>query len=193
MDANQDVFNELNENGVFYRKDLISYIEWLATTMTWASGDPHTLPGGQTPEDVAHEVIKKALDGTRNYDPDKGPFRYWLRDQARSELNHLAESAVHRREVELLEDELIPDARSTNPEGVLIAQEDQDTVSQSVAAIFEVVDGDSDLHEIAEAITNGCEPYPRYLAEELSLEVTEVNNRLRRLRRLLRKGKLNRE
>ena len=188
MDANQDALNELNENGVFYRKDLISYIEWLATTMTWASGDPHTLPGGQTSEDIAHEIITKALDGRRSYDPDRGSFRNWLRYQARSELNHLAESATHRHETELLEDESIPDALSTDPEDILIDQEDRDTVSQSVAAIFEVVDGDSDLHEIAEAITNGCEPYPRYLAKELNLDITEVNNRLRRLRRLLRKG-----
>ena len=93
MSVNQDVFSELSECGAFYRKDLISYVEWLAGTMTWASGDPQILPGGNTPEDIAHEIITKALDGRRSYDPDRGSFRNWLRYQARSELNHLAESA----------------------------------------------------------------------------------------------------
>ena len=187
MSGNQDVFRELNENGTFYRKDLISYVEWLAETMSWTSGDPRTLPGGNTPEDIAHEVIKKALDGTRNYDPDRGPLRNWLRDQARSELSHLVLSAAHRHETELLEDELASDPSSVDPESVVIAKEDNDIVSESVAAVLEAVDGKPDLEAIVEAILNGCAPEPRHLAEELNIEVEEIYNRLKRLRRLLRR------
>ena len=139
------------------------------------------------PKDIAQEVITKALDGSRNYDPDRGPLRNWLRDQARSELSHLVLSATHRHETELLEDELASDPSSVDPESVVIAQEDNDFVSQSVAAILEAVDGKPDLEEIVEAILNGCAPEPRHLAEELNLEVEEIYNRLRRLRRLLRR------
>lgn len=188
MSENQHVFNELKESGTFYRKDLISYVEWLAGTMSWTSGDSKVLSKGQTPEDVAHEVIRKALDGTRAYDPDRVPFRVWLRTQARSELSHLVRSASHRRETELLEDESISDTSSAGPETVIIEQEDEEIVSQSVAAIIEAVDGKLKLQEIVEAILNGCAPEPRHLAEELDVEVNDIYNRLKRLRRLLRKG-----
>lgn len=187
MSKNQDVFNELNERGAFYLRDLIYYVEWLAGTFSWTSGDPQILPGGKTPEDIAHQVIEKALDGTRNYDPVRGSLRSWLRDQARSELSHLVRSAPHRRETVLIEDEFASDPRSADPESVVIALEDNDIVSQSVNAILEAVDGNPDLEEVVEAILYGCSPKPRHLAEELNVEVDEINNRLRRLRRFLRK------
>lgn len=197
LNENHDAFNELNENGASYYRRLISYINWQARTMTWAGGDPGMLAKGQTPKDVAQEVFRKALDGTRKFDPERGTFMNWLRDQARSELNHLAESVSHRLDVELSEDELIPDANTANPEAALIAQEDRDEhqkiVSQTIGAVFESVEGKPDLEEVVEAIMSGCTPYPRYLAKELNLAVKDVNNRLKRLRRLLRKERVHSE
>jgi predicted transcriptional regulator len=38
------------------------------------------------------------------------------------------------------------------------------------------------------AILNGCEPKPRYLAAELGVSFEDINNRLKRLRRRAMKG-----
>lgn len=187
MSRDQDIFNDLKENYQFYYKDLIAYIEIAANNMQWTSGDPGTLPKGWTPQDVAQHIILKTLNGDRKYDPDKGNLRYWLRYQVRSVLSALVLSAAHRSEMGLLEEEILSDKQSTSPEKSLSEEEYRKFVSQSVAAIFEVADTDPDLLSIVEAITNGCEPKPRFLAEALNVDVKEINNRLKRLRRLGRK------
>lgn len=187
MSSDQDVFNDLKENYKFYYKDLVSFVEWSAGGMKWTSGDPQTLPGGWTPEDVAQHIILKTLKGERKYDPGKGSLRNWLRYQARSVLSALVKSASHRHETDLPEEEIVSDKHSTNPEQSFSEKEHYEIVSQNVATIFEVADSDPDLLSIVEAIADGCEPKPRFLAEALNVDVEEINNRLRRLRRLGRK------
>ena len=55
--------------------------------------------------------------------------------------------------------------------------------AERVNALFQAVSGEQELEEVLEAIMNGCEPKPRYLAAELGVPVEDINNRLKRLRR----------
>jgi hypothetical protein len=126
----------------------------------------------------------------------------WLKDQVKSEIDALAKSASHRREAPFVvgrEDEegaeedlrdraeyraiacgALGDAESVNPE---VAVLDEVEIRQKVDALFEAVGGEPKLEEVLQAILDGCEPKPRYLAEALGVSVKDINNRMRRLLR----------
>ena len=189
MSTDQDWVNELEENYTFFFLDLTSYAKWQAGTVSWAGSDSHTLPGGWTPEDIAQHIILKAITGKRRYDPAKGPLRNWLRYQVHSVISHLAGSALHRHEAVLLDVESIEDSYSVKPESTLIAKQDHEAMSETIAGIYAAADADPDALIIVEAVLDGCEPKPRHLAQELNVSVNDINNRWKRLRRAGRKFK----
>ncbi len=53
--------------------------------------------------------------------------------------------------------------------------------------IFNAVSGEPELEEVVEAIINGCEPKPRYLAAEIGVPVEDIYNRRKRIRRRVSK------
>lgn len=188
MRSDQEVFNELSENYAFYFQYLVARVELFAQNMIWNRGDFQVLAGGWTPEDIAQHIILKTLNGERRYDPQKGPLITWLEYQVRSVLSARVQSATNRREIDLPEDEEITDNRqSANPELVLIEKQNQEAVSHLVAQLYEAADNDTDLLRIVDAIEGGCEPKPRFLAEELNEDVKYIKNQLKRLRRRGRK------
>ena len=151
--------------------------------------------------DVVQSVINKTISGERNWDPAKGELVPWLKDQIKSELDALANSAAHRREQsiqraeELAEDRGFSDFDFLGAEGViqedaeqpLLEEEDLIISAQITAArlnaLFAATDGNEDLEEVYEAIVNGCPQKPKALAKQLNTSVTDINNRLRRMRR----------
>ncbi len=153
---------------------------------------------------MAQTVIIKAISGQREWDPAKGPLKPWLMDQVKSEVDALARSASHRHEVvaalDDAEEEAAPPERHTvrpiepraepeEPEAALLRAEHERQVSERISAFFRAVEGDPDLEEIVTAIMGDCGQQPRFLAEALGIDVSEVNNRLKRLRRLIRTPK----
>lgn len=130
-------------------------------------------------------------------DPDKGELVPWLMRQLTSVIDHLYFSQPHRYEVAILESEDGEElsnkieyraSRASNsaatqpldPEEIVLRKEE---IEQRENALFQAVDGDPELEAILEAITSGCEPKARYLADELGVPVEDIYNRLRRLRR----------
>jgi len=196
-----EVFNQLQQaDWGSIGKELLAFAQWWAERYQWRSGGTHLLAKGETLHDVVQDVILKAIAGQRNWDPGKGPLLPWLKDQVKSEIDALAKSAPHTREVafpqdqkgELLtddieypvfEDGVFSGATSPDPELASIAEEEDLYAKQKAQALFEAVDGESDLEEVVDAIVAGCQPKPRYLAETLGASVQDINNRLRRLRR----------
>ena len=189
MSTGHDWINELEEKYTFFFWDLTSYAKWLAGMIRWTDDDTHTLPGGWTPEDIAQHIILKAITGKRKYDPTKGPLGNWLRYQVHSVISHLAGSALHRHEILLLDGETIEDSRLVNPENTLIEKQDHEAMSKTIAEIYAAADADPGALSIVEAILDGCQPKPRYLAQELNVHVNDINNRWKRLRRVGRKIK----
>ncbi len=186
MNDNEKLLSELRERYEFYYKDLVAYIIWLAQNKYYWSND--RLPGGKKPEDIAQEVIFKTINGDRStYDSSKGSVRGYLRWQVRSIVDALAKSATHRKERAMPEDEVFAGGHVEDPEEELIEKERQALISNEVAMLFAIAD--PPLKEIVEAVVlNGCEPKPRFLAEALGTDVTDINKRLKRLRRLAKKG-----
>lgn len=80
------------------RKELLVHATWQARHYRWYLGGDEELACGYTIEDVVHEVIVKALSGTRRWDRAKGPLLPWLKMQINSVIDALAQSAAHRRE-----------------------------------------------------------------------------------------------
>jgi len=148
---------------------------------------------------VVQRVIVKTIEGRRKWDPAKGPLVPWLKDQIKSEIDALAKSAPHRYDMPLDEEggehlrdksehhatevDILGDMRSLDPETILLEKEKTNHARERVDALFEAVSGEAELEEVLEAVLNGCEPKPRYVAEALGTSVNDINNRLRRLRR----------
>jgi len=185
--SDQDVVNELRENYEFYVQFLVARVELLAQNKIWNRGDFQLLAGGWAPEDVAHHILLKTLSGERRYDPSKGLLTTWLGDQVRSVLSARVQSEANRHERDLPEDKIVDDGLFGNPEAVLIEKQNQEAVSHLVDQLYEAADNDPELLRMVDAIMDGCEPKPRFLAEELNEDVQYIKNLLKRLKRRGRK------
>ena len=187
MRSVQDVDKELRENYEFYVQFLVTRVELLAQNKIWNRGDFELLAAGWTPEDVAHHIILKTLSRERRYDPSKGSLKTWLAYQVRSVLSARVNSEANRRERDLPEDEIVEDGLFANPEALLIEKQNQEAMSYLVDQLYEAADNDLELLRIVDAIMDGCEPKPHFLAEELNEDVQYIKNLLKRLKRRGRK------
>ena len=178
-------------------KELLAFAEYCAWKYTWSHSGHSNLAAGQTTEDIVQEVIVKTLEGVRKWDPAKGPLVPWLRDQVKSLVEHLYQSAAHRHERpipetdngEELSDQIQYRASQANvhfpagpatPERIMLKREE---IEQRETVLFQAVEGDSELEDVVEALMGGCEPRARHIAEELGVPVEDIYNRLRRLKR----------
>ena len=150
---------------------------------------------GQSLDDVVQHVIEKTISGKRRWDPAKGPLVPWLKDQVKSVIDALANAAVRRHETQAPEGDSAEEfvespvaSRSPSPEAILLEKEAAEQVAERADALFQAVNREPELEAVMNAIINGCEPKPRYLAAELGVSVEDINNRLKRLRRRAMKG-----
>jgi DNA-directed RNA polymerase specialized sigma24 family protein len=178
-------------------KELVVFALFWARNYRWRKGKYKDLALGHTVEDVVQDVIVKTIEGRRKWDPKKGPLVPWMKDQVKSEIDHLCHSAAHRqemsdpasagRESDVGVEGYAPLQRasptnkpSRNPETAVLRSE---AVEQRKKALLQAASGDSELEELVSAIGHGCSPKPRLLAAELGVPVSDINNRLKRLRR----------
>ncbi len=182
-------------------KNLVAFaILFARTHYGWWDASSDQLPKGMKFDDIVQQVILKTIDGRRQWDPAKGPLEPWLKDQVKSELDALYKSAAHRRESHSVEVEEGNDGSETlntrrghqdardapgtpSAEEKAIEREEEEFAAKKVGAIFEQVAGQPDLEDILSAIMDGCEPKPQALADALGVPISEINNRLKRLRR----------
>jgi DNA-directed RNA polymerase specialized sigma24 family protein len=184
-------------------KELLAFALWWAERYRWRSGSPDILPKGHELRDLVQHVILQTISGERNWVPEKGELLPWLKDQVKSVVDALAKSAAHRREhffskgdqnglTEQEEHLAMQVDGSENldrltPEEVLISKEsDEERLNRTLykySALFYAIEGDAELEEVLEAVINGCELKPRFLAQELNVPVENIYNRLKRLRR----------
>ena len=152
---------------------LTGYAVWKARNLAWRRGR-HTLAlGARTPDDLAAEAILKVLSGERGWDPRRGPLLPYLQGVVDSLLSHAAAA---------------PDVSRTDrvePPPVVDTAAD-DAPAERVARLRAALQHDQQaaLLAVLDAIAAGCEPRPQALAAQLGTNVADVNNRLKRLRRL---------
>ncbi len=175
-------------------RQLTAFVVYLAKNWGWRLGEGGELVAGTTAEDIAWEAIQKAVDGRRKWDPKKGEILPWLRDQAKSELDHLLRA--HKREAPVLkrddsEDLVDKDesyarrsdsgtAVSPDPEEMVLQKEE---IQLREEALFRATDGDRELERLLEAVSECGSCKPQELAAELGIPPQDIYNQLRRLRR----------
>jgi hypothetical protein len=150
---------------------LTAYAAWKARNYRWRTGQSWALAAGKTPEDLAREAIVKALDGTRAWNPARGPLLPFLQGVVDSLMSHLATSGDNI----ILErwHEALPDPAAQDDDSA-------DLVDHLRRALAER--READLLAVLDAVqTHG--PKPHAIAVGLGTTVADINNRLKRIRR----------
>ena len=149
---------------------------------------------GKSPEDIVQEVITKVFAGDRSWDPARGELLPTLKRIVESELDHLWKSKARAHEAALpanpgrqeaqesAASDVDPHRHEPGPAELLEQDEDRATASATVDALFSAVEDEPELQAVLDAIMEGCEPRPRFLAEHIGVPVEQIHNRMRRLR-----------
>lgn len=180
---------------------LAGYARWKARRLRWRTGGAEDLAKGKTPEDIAAEAIEKALDGTRalNFETNN-ELLDCLKSIVDSDINHLAHSAdnirqgtgLQNQDGEELRDKMefeavrqnYNDLISQQPSdpGEQIIKSDEQEAEGRIDSLFKSLSDEKALTEVLEAILEG-ETKPKDIAERLGASVSDINNRLKRIRR----------
>lgn len=160
------------------------------------------VPKGLTPEDIALDSITALFEGTRKWDYANRPdLLGFLKSVADSKISHLFEledyNLIERfpvtedgQEVEELmkkadpvsENACYSPADPQDPEKILIQKQAIEGDKAAVSALFEVVKGDDQLENLFMLIMDGYLK-PSEIAEKMKIDVKEVNNLQKRIRR----------
>ena len=177
-------------------KKLAAYATWKAQNFAWRSGNHKDLACGLQGMDIAQAAIEKVLTGERAWNPDRGDLLPYLKGVVDSLISHLADSldnCLQSRIVEADEGKDLLDRTALQAEryddfGFLSSdQRKQGTNSEGdnerVGELFAAVEGKDDLIAVLDVVMRSGATKPAEIAAELGLEVTEIYNRLKRLRR----------
>jgi hypothetical protein len=166
----------------------------------WYSGPGNqiTAPGGVGPEDIASEAIQDVIDGRRNYDAQKCPnFLRFLKGVVSSKISHLVESldsAPVRYFVGHIENDDGSSSDSYSEESNCSGDEpdpaklcmDREFVSRIKIFIKEQCQKDELVFKIMECLEADITK-PAEMADVLGVNVSEINNAQKRLRRQIAK------
>lgn len=169
-------------------KEHIEKADWREITLRLASyalkraryvfrikDDTAVLPMGFSVKSVVQEAIRKLLDGTRKWDPDKVDLFGFLMGAVKSEIGHLLE----------LQDNQLTDRRCTledldalkgegpNPEQTLIENENKKIFDLAYQSLIEQAEANSEYGMIALCIMQGVSK-PADIAKETGIEITRV-------------------
>ena len=152
---------------------LTAYAVWRARNFQWRTGSNWSLASGKTPEDIASEAVLKVFEGARAWDPARGALLPYLQGVVDSLMSHLSESVDNT----LLQNGPTPAAQSIDAS----AQSEPDPLADLRLNLSNR--NDRDLLAVLDTDqTSGAKPSA--LAAQLGVPVNEINNRLKRLRRI---------
>lgn len=178
-------------------RELVAHTLWRCRIRAWQEGAKDIPLGlGKTAQDIVGDVVKKLFAGERTWDPERGELMPTLKRHVQSELDHLWKREAFNREradpddlgQQEQQEAAAPGAdplasSPPDPQQILERKEDLASASARVEALFVAVADEPELAQVLEAIMDGCDPRPRFLAEHLKVPVTDIYNRLRRLSR----------
>ncbi|WP_037201084.1 hypothetical protein [Rhodopirellula baltica] len=152
--------------------------------VSYANGG--AVPGAPNAQDFAAEAIEAFLDGTRKWDKAQQPdFLQFLLGAVDSKISHLVESAENRksRRIDTAKTDDEPAyklrARRKRPDEIVIDAEER---LRTREAVISELGGDELAKSLFECIEAGITK-PAEIAEYLGLDVSDVNNAQKRLRR----------
>ena len=167
---------------------LTAYAIHKARNLQWRTGRADLLAAGFSPEDVAAEAVRRVLDGTRSWDPQRGDLLSYLRAVVDSLMGHLVTSFDNRM-LERLPDTI--DNPNLGQARAATACNRADTVSVTgrddrIEQLYTLLETNrqEELLAVLNAIVDCGDEKPQAVAAHLRVSVTEIYNRLKRLRRL---------
>lgn len=154
---------------------LTAYATWKARNYRWRTRQVWALAAGKTPEDVGREAIVKVLDGTRRWEPERGPLLPFLQGIVDSLMSHLAASG---------DNAMIEPWHDAVPDPVAEGEPDHAARADLIDRLRNALEqgGADDLLALLSAVLEHG-PKPSAIAVALGTTVNDVNNRLKRLRR----------
>jgi DNA-directed RNA polymerase specialized sigma24 family protein len=180
---------------------LAAYARWKARNLNWRTGRAGDLAKGKRAEDLVAEAIEKVLDGTRALNLEgKDDLLDCLKNVVDSDINHLAKSADNVRQHRLRENEQGEELRdkmefeaahhnyneliSQQPgdPGDHVAKLDEQQAEGRIDQLLQSLADEKDLMEVLEVMLEG-EIKPKDIADRLKTSVSDINNRLKRIRR----------
>ena len=200
MSVNVEVFRTLQETDwEAIGKQLAAYATWKAQNFAWRTGDHDDLALGLQGVDIAQIAIEKTLTGEREWNPARGKLLPYLKGVVDSLMSHMAGSLDNSVQARLAKDEEGKElfdraefqAVRHNDFGLLSSHQrrpgtNSDGGSERVAELFAAVEGEDDLVAVLDVVMGSGETKPAEIAVQLGVEVAEVYNRLKRLRRAAR-------
>jgi hypothetical protein len=142
-------------------------------------------------------ALDRVLDRLDQFDPSKGDFNGWaytlvtnfwldgVRKHNRREKHEVKVEEDDNEEWLIgLSEGIFAAAQPENPEDVMLEGENEKEIKNKLKALYEKVKNKPDLRELVDAMINGSEYRPRFLAVILKTSVQDINNRFKRLRRL---------
>jgi hypothetical protein len=173
-------------------RELAAHAQRLLNVHTWRTGSKIDVAGGREARDFAHEAIAK-MSG---YDAERGPLLPYLKALVERSISNLSKSAENRWERSI---RLRRDGDGGAPEELQdyierhqkeVGPSAEDLVSgpgERVSALFEAVDGDEGLTALLDAAMQTGETTAQPLAKHLGTTTKDINNRIRKLRRVAAK------
>ena len=164
---------------------LTAYAAWKTRNLQWRCGHAGALAAGKTAEDLAADAILKVIEGTRAWDPARVPLLTYLQRVVDSLVNHLAQSADNRLQTPWRSGHTARHTRLdgwSDPGHDASGHDAEGKIDRLCAVLRTQRQGD--LIEVLGAIRQHCDPTPQAVAAHLGTTVADINNRLKRLRRL---------
>lgn len=174
---------------IIYPK-LTHYAALLTKKLYWKTGNAD-LPKGFQPDDLAKEAIASVYRGKRRWDYKKDPdLLKYLKSIIRSKVNHLIESAEHKR-LQILDYrseenaplEPIDMQASTNPDALNILIEKD--LREQLWEIAEKKNDENMQYILLCLLEKGMKG--EEISDETKIPLNEVNNILKKIRRLYKK------
>lgn len=143
-----------------------------------------TLPMGASIETVVQESVRKLLDGTRAWDPDRVDLFGFLMGVVKSEISHLVELKDNQQTNNCLLPEEIENLQSDslNPEQLLVEKEEARVICEAYKELINQAENNSEYEEIAVCIMSGISKAVD-IAQTTGIEI----NRIYSLKRSWRK------
>ncbi len=133
------------------------------------------LPMGFSVDSVVQEAIKKLLDGTRKWDPDRVDLLGFLMGAVKSEIGHLMglkDNQLTDRSCALEDFEGLK-SEGLSPEQALIENENKRVLDIAYQRLIEQAESDSDYGMIASCIMLGISK-PVDIAKETGIDINRV-------------------
>lgn len=183
-------------------KELVTIAIFECQVYGWSGASPYgfidegtALAAGNSPEDIASQVIEETIDGTRKWNQEKYPdIKNHLKWAIKSVANNLANNSANKTALvsnittELGEDESSEEpALSDEENGLLgkVIEFDEVQSQEFLNAIIDEFDGDKILETVLDAVMSGLKP--EEISKQLNLPISQTYQLTRKLVRKIKR------